>query len=74
MDRIKPFFYDVSCKQMNSEKNFGLEWKDEQEVLDAVKESERIRENIYNTKSIIEGDTPIKKVKVKIMEGFDLFV
>lgn len=45
---------------------FQLTWENEIEVLDAVKESERIRENIYNAKSIIEGDTPIKKIKVKI--------
>ena len=31
----------------------------EEEILDAAKESERIRNNIFNNKSITEGEIPI---------------
>ena len=31
----------------------------EDEILDAAAESERIRENIFNNKDILEGDIPI---------------
>ena len=35
----------------------SLDWENEQEVLDAIKESERIRENIFNEESVeIEGE------------------
>ena len=42
-----------------------LTWKNEIEVLDAVKESEKIRENNFNEDSILEDDIPIKKQKLK---------
>ena len=51
-------------KEMSIDK-FQFEWKDEIEVLDAVKESERIRQKNFNNESIAEGDTPIIKQKVK---------
>mgnify|MGYP001118927450 CR=1 FL=1 len=44
---------------------FQFEWKDEKEVLDAVKESERIRKKNFNNESIAEGDIPTIKLKVK---------
>ena len=44
---------------------FLFQWSTEQEVLDAVKESERIRENNFNNDSITKGETPIKKQKIK---------
>ena len=40
---------------------FQKKWKNEIEVLDAVEESERIRTNIFNEDSIVEGEIPIKK-------------
>jgi len=37
----------------------GEKYLSEEEILDAVKESQRIRENIFNDKSLLEGETPI---------------
>ena len=53
------------AKEMSATGGFQIIWKDEKEVLDAVKESERIREKIFNNESIEEGDLHIKKQKVK---------
>jgi hypothetical protein len=36
------------------------------EVLDAIKESERIRNKNFEGESIAEGDVPIKTKKIKI--------
>ena len=51
--------------EINIENNSLLEWEDEKEVLDAIKESERIRENNFDNESIIKGSIPIKKEKIK---------
>ena len=51
---------EINIKDQNN-----LTWEDEIEVLDAVKESEKIRENNFNEDSILEDDIPIKKQKVK---------
>ena len=64
-DAIRDEIDENFANEMNTEDKFDFEWKDEQEVLDAVKESERIREKSFNSESIVEGDTPIKKQKVK---------
>ena len=45
---------------------FKIEWEDEQEILDAVNESKRIREKSFEGESIAEGVVPIKKEKTKI--------
>ena len=45
---------------------FKIEWEDEQEILDAVNESKRIREISCEGESIAEGVVPIKKEKTKI--------
>jgi len=37
----------------------GERYMDDEEILDAAKESERIRNNIFNDKSILEGSVPI---------------
>ena len=37
----------------------GEKYMTEEEILDAVKESERIRNNLFNNQGILEGDTPI---------------
>ena len=51
---------EINIKDQNN-----LTWEDEIEVLDAVKESEKIRENNFNEDSILEDNIPIKKQKVK---------
>ena len=45
---------------------FKINWENEVEVLDAIKESERIRNKNFEGESIAEGDTPIKSEKIKI--------
>ena len=44
---------------------FNVEWEDEIEVLDAVKESERIRNKNFQGESIADGEVPIKKELIK---------
>ena len=45
---------------------FLYNWENEVEVLDAIKESERIRNKNFEGESIAEGETPIKTEKIKI--------
>ncbi len=44
---------------------FNLDWEDEVEVLDAIKESERIRNKNFEGESISEGEVPINKKTTK---------
>jgi len=44
---------------------YQIEWEREIEVLDAIKESERIREQLIDGKSISEGEVPTVKQKIK---------
>ena len=54
---------------------FNTNWENEIEVLDAVKESERIRNKNFKGESIDQEDVPIKieKVKVKKKKRFFFF-
>ena len=54
---------------------YGINWEDEVDVLDALKESERIRNNNFEGESIITGETPtkIKIIKKKKKKRFILF-
>ena len=40
---------------------FGKKYNylDNEEILDAAKESKRLRDNIFNNESVLEGDIPI---------------
>ena len=40
---------------------FSKQWDNEIDVLDAIEESKRIRQNIFNNKPITEGEIPIIK-------------
>ena len=44
---------------------FTMTWENEIQVLDAVKESQRIRDNNFNSDSSINVDVPIKIIKIK---------
>ena len=46
-------------------KSINNNWENEIDVLDAVKESERIRNKIFNNESIQDDKISIKKQKVK---------
>lgn len=45
---------------------FQIDWDNEVDVLDAVKESERIRNRNFEGENISDGEIPIKKEKIKI--------
>ena len=51
--------------EIKKENFFQNEWENEIEVLNAVEESKRIREKIFNNESIVDDDIPIRKEKVK---------
>ena len=54
------------AQETESDSIYDVNWETEKEVLDAVKESERIRNKNFEGKSIADGEVPIKKEKVKI--------
>ena len=45
---------------------YDVNWETEKEVLDVVKESERIRNKNFEGKSIADGEAQTKKEKIKI--------
>ena len=53
--------FDLDLAKITSTKGVfgGEKYMTEDEILDAAAESERIRENIFNNKDILEGDIPI---------------
>jgi hypothetical protein len=53
------------AQQLETDGIFQVEWNDEFEVLDAIEESKRIRENIFKGKSISEGEVPTKLQIIK---------
>jgi len=50
-----------------------INWDNEIDVLDAVKESERIREKGFNNNETIDQEIPIKKIKKEKKKRFILF-
>ena len=54
------------AQEIKTDGIFQINWENEVEVLDAIKESERIRNKNFEGESIAEGDTPIKSEKLKI--------
>ena len=62
----------------NEKKTEGIldfKWENEVEILDAIKESERIRNKNFDGESIFDGEVPIKKetIKVKKKKRFIFF-
>ena len=53
------------ANEMNTDSIYQIEWESEIEVLDAIKESERIRNQLIQGKSIAEGETPTSIIKIK---------
>lgn len=55
------------ANEMNTDSIYQIEWDTEIEVLDAIKESERIRNQLIQGKSIAKGEVPttIQKTKKK---------
>ena len=48
--------------EMQTEEIFSMDWDDDIEILDAIKESERIRNQNFEGKNISEGELPTSKV------------
>ena len=64
-DNIREEIDEAFDKEINVKDENILTWENEIEILDAIKESERIREKNFNNESIADDDVPIKKEKVK---------
>ena len=47
--------------EMQAEEIFSMDWDDDIEILDAIKESERIRNQKFQGKDISEGEVPTSK-------------
>ena len=60
-DEIDQYF----AQEKSTEGIFNTTWQNELDVLDAVEESQRIRDNIFHDEPISEGEVPIKKEKIK---------
>ena len=72
---IREEINSVYASEIETDSIFGFEWENEIEVLDAVKESERIRENNFYEKPLSQGNVPttIKKIKNKKKKRFIFF-
>ncbi len=72
---IREEFDQEFAKEKKTDGVFQNEWENEQEVLDAVKESERLRDKNFQRNEVIEDSIPIKteKVKVKKKKRFFFF-
>ena len=68
-EEIDQFF----ANELKTEGIFQNDWNDTNEVLDAVKESERIRNKLSSGESIAEDDIPTKEVKTKKKKRFFFF-
>ena len=62
------FYQEIDTKSV-----FNIEFENEVDVLDAIKESKRIREKNFTGESIAEGEVPIKKEIIKKKKRFILF-
>jgi len=54
------------AQEIETDGIFQINWENEIEVLDAIKESERIRNKIFEGEKITEGEVPIRTEKIKI--------
>lgn len=53
------------AQELKTDGVFQVTWEDEREVLDSIKESERIRNNNFEGQPIGEGEVPIRMETVK---------
>ena len=63
---IREEFDREFSQEIKTDGIFQMNWQNEVEVLDAIKESERIRNRNFEGESIAEGDVPIKTEKIKM--------
>ena len=55
---IRNEFNEQFANEMNTDNIYQTEWESEVEILDAINESERIRNQLIQGKSIAEGEIP----------------
>ena len=72
---IRKEFDQEFAQEKKTNSVFQIDWDNEEEVLDAVKESERIRDQNFKGEKISEGkvSTRTKKIKVKKKKRFFFF-
>ena len=54
------------AQEKKTDNIFQIDWENEEDVLDAVKESERIRDKNFKGEEFTEEEVPIKSEKVKV--------
>ncbi len=57
--------FDEEFSNEKSSSIYQIGWEEEVEVLDAIKESERIRKNLLEGESISKGEVPILNQEIK---------
>ena len=72
---IRKEFDQEFAQEKKTDGVFQIDWDNEEEVLDAVKESERIRDKNFKGEKISEGEisTKTEKIKVKKKKRFFFF-
>ena len=72
---IRKEFDQEFAQEKKTDNIFQIDWNNEKEVLDAVKESERIRDKNFKGEKISEGEvsTKTEKIKVKRKKRFFFF-
>ena len=72
---IRKEFDQEFAQEKKTDSVFQIDWNNEEEVLDAVKESERIRDKNLKGEKISEGEvsTKTEKIKVKKKKRFFFF-
>ena len=72
---IRKEFDQEFSQEKKTDDIFQIDWNNEKEVLDAVKESERLRSKNFQKEEISEDEVPIKteKIKVKKKKRFFFF-
>ena len=72
---IRKEFDQEFAQEKKTDGFFQIDWNNEEEVLDAVKESERIRDKNFKGEKISEEEIPTKteKIKVKKKKRFFFF-
>ena len=72
---IRKEFDQEFSQEKKTDSVFQIDWNNEEEVLDAVKESERIRDRNFKGEKISEGEvlTKTEKIKVKKKKRFFFF-
>ena len=63
------------AKEKKTDNVFQIDWENEEEVLDAVKESKRLRDKNFQGEEVSEDEVPIKteNIKVKKKKRFFFF-